>query len=324
MANRIQQATTGATHTLFVLLSALISTQHYAANAFSLSMVATGSFGTRGLRVPSAPSTPESLLPSFLSWPKRALKRRLRDQSGVTCDVTANSGDMLFKGKVGPVTVKGKGWQSPLGLTCRALEATVETCELDMGRVLSSQKLVLTTPGMCFIVTTIHSNFLSFIVSYSHCFPTFSIARGTAMVALNGKDFGTFLTHPLLKQNAPCLQEGGECVEFLRDGASIHPQSKAVVFFGKFEGETYKCTLQRGDKQQKAFITVESQSPELQSTATRLSFAISDFFNEMLFELDGTFLSFRDMMVTGKGGDPCVMLALQITVKKFPSPGLAF
>jgi hypothetical protein len=290
MTSRIQQAT-AACIVFVVLLSALTN---HAVNAFSLSMVATGSVGTRGLRVPSAPSTGvSSSIISHLA--ETALKRRLRDQSGVTCDVTANSGDMLFKGKVGPVTVKGKGWQSPLGLTCRALEATVDTCELDMGRVLSSQKLVLTRP-----------------------------ARGTAMVALNGKDFGTFLTHPLLRQNAPCLQEGGECVEFLRDGASINPQSKAVVFFGKYEGETYKCTLQRGGKQQKALITVESQSPELQSTATRLSCAISDFFNEMLFELDGTFLSFRDMMVTGKGGDPCVMLALQITVKKFPSPGLAF
>jgi hypothetical protein len=71
-------------------------------------------------------------------------------------------------------------------------------------------------------------------------------------------------------------------------------------------------------------ITVKSQSPDLHSTATQLTTAISDFFNEMIFELDGTFLTFRDMMVTGKGGDPSVMLALQITVKKFPSPGLAF
>jgi hypothetical protein len=319
MTNRIQQAT-AACIVFVVLLSALTN---HAVNAFSLSMVATGSVGTRGLRVPSAPSTGvSSSIISHLA--ETALKRRLRDQSGVTCDVTANSGDMLFKGKVGPVTVKGKGWQSPLGLTCRALEATVDTCELDMGRVLSSQKLVLTRPGTCMcLFVTIHSNFCHYVRLFTYV-PTFLIAQGTAMVALNGKDFGTFLTHPLLRQNAPCLQEGGECVEFLRDGASINPQSKSVVFFGKYEGETYKCTLQRGGKKQKALITVESQSPELESTATRLSSAISDFFNEMLFELDGTFLSFRDMMVTGKGVDPCVMLALQITVKKFPSPGLAF
>lgn len=143
------------------------------------------------------------------------------------------------------------------------------------------------------------------------------------MVALNGADFGTFLTHPLM--NPPRLVEGGPCVEFLRQGASINPKLKTVTFFGKYEGETYKCILQRGDAPaQKALITVESQSRELESTATQLTKAISNFFNDMVFELDGTFLSFRDMMITGKGGDPCVMLALSITVKKFPSPGLAF
>ena len=75
-----------------------------------------------------------------------ALKRRLRSHTQVSCDVSADSNN-LFHGRVGPVTVKGRGWQSPLGLTCKALEATVGECKLDMGRVISSQKLVLTTPG---------------------------------------------------------------------------------------------------------------------------------------------------------------------------------
>lgn len=76
-----------------------------------------------------------------------ALKLRLASQTGVKCDVTADSANLLLRGRVGPVTVKGRGWQSRLGLTCRAIEATVDTCDLDMGRVLSNQKLVLTTPG---------------------------------------------------------------------------------------------------------------------------------------------------------------------------------
>lgn len=143
-ALRIQQRSTVV---VFALLAILCATQH-AVHAFSLSMVATGSFGTRTLRVPSPPVAPGGVTSSFISsLAEAALKRRLRAQTGVACDVTANSSDMLFKGKVGPVTVKGRGWQSPLGLTCRALEATVDTCELDMARVLSSQKLVLTTPG---------------------------------------------------------------------------------------------------------------------------------------------------------------------------------
>lgn len=75
-----------------------------------------------------------------------ALKRRLKEQTHVSCDLTADANQVL-QGRVGPVTVKGRGWQSPLGLTCNAIEATVNECKLDMGRVISNQKLVLTTPG---------------------------------------------------------------------------------------------------------------------------------------------------------------------------------
>lgn len=75
-----------------------------------------------------------------------ALKARLRAQTSVECDVTAKSQGLLF-GRVGPVTVKGRGWQSGLGLTCRAIEATVDVCELDKARVVVDRKLVLQQPG---------------------------------------------------------------------------------------------------------------------------------------------------------------------------------
>ena len=75
-----------------------------------------------------------------------ALKARLTAQTSVECDVTARSQGLLF-GRVGPVTVKGRGWQSSLGLTCRAIEATVEVCELDKSRVVVDRKLVLQQPG---------------------------------------------------------------------------------------------------------------------------------------------------------------------------------
>ena len=77
-----------------------------------------------------------------------ALKLRLPEKtSTVQCDVTATSSDLLMKGQVGPVTVRGKKWKSPLGLTCRVIEATVQSCNLDMSSVLARRKLVLTTPG---------------------------------------------------------------------------------------------------------------------------------------------------------------------------------
>ena len=122
--------------------------------ALQLSMVASRApFGAfDGSSMSTRKSTPfkqpqSDLSSNFISQlAVMALKRRLKGQTHVGCDLTANS-DLLLKGQVGPVTVNGRGWQSSLGLTCRAIEATVGSCQLDMGRIMSNRKLVLTTPG---------------------------------------------------------------------------------------------------------------------------------------------------------------------------------
>ena len=94
-----------------------------------------------------APPTPFDLSSGLISQLAiAAIKARLKAQTSVTCDVKASSSGLMF-GTVGPVTVAGRGWQSGLGLTCRAIEATVDACELDTGRVLTNRKLVLRQPG---------------------------------------------------------------------------------------------------------------------------------------------------------------------------------
>jgi len=236
-----------------------------------------------------------------------ALKLRLVAHTGVKCDVTASSSDLLLKQQVGPVTVRGRGWQSPLGLTCRAIEATVQQCDLDMSAVIARQKLILTTP-----------------------------AKGDAMIAMDGRDFSSFITHPLMKPpqvNGDATKETP--ISFVKEGVRIDTTTGSVIFYLLYEGHKYKCDLRRGpDQNARAIIDVtpsEEFSPAdiRDETSRMLTDAVSKFFNELVFELDGTFLSFRDMMVTekGSGGDAAgasVMLALDITVRKFPSPGLAF
>ena len=72
-----------------------------------------------------------------------ALKNRLREQSDVSCQVNS-SPNTLVQGIVGPVTVKGKKWVSPLGaLTCRAIEASIDVCQLDYAKVVQNKKLLL-------------------------------------------------------------------------------------------------------------------------------------------------------------------------------------
>mmetsp|Transcript_9043 Transcript_9043/g.19379 ORF Transcript_9043/g.19379 Transcript_9043/m.19379 type:complete len:317 (-) Transcript_9043:33-983(-) len=228
-----------------------------------------------------------------------ALKRRLAQQSGVKCDITASSSDLLLKQQVGPVTVRGRGWSSQRGLTCRAIEATVQTCELDMKSVISRQKLILTIP-----------------------------AKGDAMVALDGDDFANFITHPLMKP--PQVTEGNGKISFIKEGVKVDMSAGSIVFYLIYDGEKYKCELRRGpDESARAIIDVYPASEFApadirDATSKMITNTVSSFFNEMVFELDGTYLTFSDMMVTEKGGGATVMLKLDLLVRKFPSPGLAF
>lgn len=287
----------------FLVLSLLVCLPTRHVRAFSLSMVVSGSSrGSIGKKINPEPVSVTSSLISQLAVV--ALKLRLADQAGVKCDVTASSSDLLLRGRVGPVTVKGRGWQSSLGLSCRAIEATVETCELDSARILQSQKLVLTTP-----------------------------AKGQAMIALNEVDFGNFVTHPLMKPpGLPGASVNGpseEGFKFFKDSVKIDPSNGgSVVFFGSYLDERWRLTLTRGGEGKRAIIKVVPEtrnSPiDYEVASNELTKVISNFFNQMVFELDGTFLSFKDMMVTAKGDTPSLMLSLSIVVHKFPSPGLTF
>lgn len=225
-----------------------------------------------------------------------AIKSRLKSQTSVDCDVSFNPMDIL-QGQVGPVTVSGKGWQSYRGLTCRAIQANVEQCTLDAPKILSTRKLLLTAP-----------------------------ARGKAFVSLNAVDFGNFLTHPLLQSPTP---QGTTAVQFLKDDTMVDPRSNSVTFYAIFKSSKWQCQLRRAPDASRALVGVALASGETlassqQATAMALSDSLEQYFNELVFELDGTFLSLRDMKVTDKGEAPSVLLSLNIRVEKFPSPGVDF
>ena len=289
---------------MFMLLVSTyyFSKQHQHVQALSLSMVVSGSSrGSLGSKssISAQPVSVTSALISQLAVV--ALKLRLKDQAGVKCEVTVSSSDLLLRGRVGPVTVKGRGWKSSLGLTCRAIEATVETCELDSSRILQSQKLVLNTP-----------------------------AKGHAMIALDGIDFGNFVTHPLMKSPTVMTSRTiGEDFTFVKDSVIIEStDGGAVTFFGTYLNERWRLELTRGGESKRAMIQVSPETRnsnlDYEGVSKDLTESISNFFNQMVFELDGTFLTFDDMMVTTKGGAPSLMLSLSIVVHKFPSPGLSF
>lgn len=228
------------------------------------------------------------------------LKNRLRKNVKVECFVSAEPRDLL-RGRVGPVTVRGRGWTSPLGLTCRAIEASIEDCELDIKVAMQRQKLKLTVP-----------------------------AKGDAMVALNEADFGEFLTHKFLKPPPQLHDDKLHPINFLKDHVSIDPEKGSVHFNAKFLKQKWRCTLQRQPSGEGCLVQVRKSSKDGKTSKEdkilekELTRGLTDYFNELIFELDGTFLSFRDMMVTDKGKAATCMFALKILVKKFPSSGLLF
>ncbi len=147
----------------------------------------------------------------------------------------------------------------------------------------------------------------------------------------------------------------GTTFVFQKDGVVIQNDASDdgnVIFFGHCMGKRWKCVLKRGlsttsSNGRAASIQVyhvgsivDSDSDpvllsqgDITSLETELTMIISNFFNELVFELDGTFLSFKDLKFhtsskksnkASGGSKSNILFALDITVKKFPSPGLAF
>jgi len=213
--------------------------------------------------------------------------------------VSADPGQLL-RGRVGPVTVRGRGWTSPLGLACRAIEASVQSCDLDMAAVLATRKLRLIEP-----------------------------AEGDAMIALTAPDFGSLLAHPFLRPPQQLYRGEFHTLAFLPHDAAIHPDEGSVKFYVQFAQRTWQCTLTRQPAGNGCIIKVKRTSMDTErdhdeDLESQLSNALTTYFNDLIFELDGTFLSFRDLMVTDKGKEPTCMIAFKIIVKKFPSSKLLF
>ena len=148
------------------------------------------------------------------------------------------------------------------------------------------------------------------------------------MVALNSLDFTNFITHPLMKPPGLVLDQTERPIQFLKEGTEIDPQQGIVTFYGMVGDRKYKLCLQRGTSADRlAIVTAESldSDEDIDSEIEdKVAQVVSDFFNNLVFELDGTFLCFLDMMIIDKGESPNVMISLSIVVHKFPSSKLAF
>jgi len=270
-------------------------------NSFNMNMVINSPYGRRAPTFRSAKPTLTTEFSSGLisTLAIGALKRRLKDNTKVECNVNVDTNE-LMRGKVGPVTVKGRKWMSPLGLSCRSIEAIVDQCSLDMASMIQNRKLHLNVP-----------------------------ARGSAMVALDAVDFGRFLSYPLLETPSFRHNDVDHNIELLKDKISIEPEHNTVVFHIELLQGIWRCELQRapnGAKIQVSFVEGigDLSIGEISLLEKGLSKTMSSFFNELVINLDGSFIHFKDMMVTSNSKFPFVILSLELMVKKFPSRSIKF
>jgi hypothetical protein len=122
--------------------------------------------------------------------------------------------------------------------------------------------------------------------------------------------------------------------QFLKDNIAIDAMRNHVTFYGKsHDGTLYKCILSRSANSGASVQVYPSSSTQDTSgnTATRsqeLATNLTRFFNQLVLELDGTYLNFHDFRINASrssGSDTATLvLALSIEVHKLPSRGSAF
>lgn len=224
-----------------------------------------------------------------------ALKSRLRAWTAVSPSIVANVGDVM-QGRVAGVTIRGRGWRSPLGLSCRTLEVAVPRgAGIDVDALFQRQRILLSAP-----------------------------VTGDGVVVLDARDFDAFLSHPR-------MPSPGRDLAFRAGGARGAPcevdPKRGVVRFSCAslpDGNVLRCELQGGAGKPVVRVVDAGQGAgvgvaDYEGVGERLG----RFFADLVFELDGTFLQFRRMEVA-PGPSPTITLDVSVRVEKFPSPGVEF
>jgi len=256
---------------------------------------------------PFAPPSPDGLLSKVAEL---VLRSRLTKVESVSVAVDSTPLEML-SGLVRGVTVQGKGWCTPLRLSCDALDVRVGRAEIDLEELVKSQRIFMKTP-----------------------------ARGTATMTFTASDWKDFLAHPLAKEalgKYSARTPVEPLVQFKPNGRvlfeppSTIASSGLVIFPVSWGAHHFDVAL--GQNGSGPFITAKLD----ESTAGRMTAAerkdvrkveawVARFFETLLLDLDGCALSFRSMKVTtGKArSGPLLSLDLDVCVTRFPSLDINF
>jgi hypothetical protein len=225
----------------------------------------------------------------------------------------------------------------------------VDECKLDMNAVLQRRKLILSTPAigkaMVALDETDFGNFLTHPLLKRQV-PEISIGKfefDKTNIMVQHENGGQVIFH------GHCGGERWKCIlKLVASTSSSSNVKRAVIDVTHVSSmENSKGTLSKPTQLPNTAIsssitattaplslastavgkieTSDTLGSDLEAVAMELTMVMTQFFNDLVFELDGTFLSFEDMKIhRPKGKNAQVLMALRITVKKFPSPGVAF
>ena len=260
---------------------------------------------------------PASLLSSVASL---VLRSRLQRMESVDVDVQAAPGSLL-SGCVDAVTVSGRGWCTPLNLSCASLRVTVGRTAIDLGGLVSTRQILLQQPAI-----------------------------GDAQMAFSAPDWANFLKHPLMRESvAAQIRKTGLS---LRHGVSF-ARSSARIVRGRLEGDRggVEFTLDWDARPMIArlglassgkvvvdahyYASTPSAAPQIvnaESTSEEQAASVwlASLFQTLLIDLDGCELRFRSLCVrmprareaASTRAELC--LDLDVRVRSFPSLDINF
>lgn len=272
------------------------------------------------------PPDPSALLSTVATL---VLQARLREAGSIDVCVDATPTSLL-SGGVDGVRVRGRGWCTPLRLSCSALDMDVGATAIDPSALLTQRKIVLKRPAL-----------------------------GRAQIHFRDADWDSFLVHPLMDsaidaRRATAAAAAPAVVSFARARSRIRPpsassQSGAVEFTLMWGGEALRARLTQSVADGQVSViarplttrndvdaaTKGSGGEQMAKASADAAAAwLAGLFAALVIDLDGCELSFRRLKVVtsaAPSGDTAaasaaaeLSLNLDVCVRSFPSPAINF
>ncbi|CAM9677591.1 unnamed protein product [Scytosiphon promiscuus] len=209
------------------------------------------------------------------------------NQATVECSVTSSAMN-LVRGNLDQAKVDGLNWVTPMGMTLRTIALTLDEMRIKPAEVFRG-KILFQSP--------------------SHA--------GSAVIELNAVDFGNFLVHPLL--GVADLPSGQ--FEFRRDGSALDVDRGRATFTGVWQGKPVVMEACQPDRFGKIHTRVAQRGYLTDLGIKTLSEEMTEFFNTVVLDLDGTAVRFKDMHHGYNSlGEPSLRVTVSVVVHRLPKP----